>query len=541
MKKVISVLMVILILTAVFTGCSGKKKSGETFVMPVSQTPESLDPQIASSDVEKLAVANCYEGLFRISSNGEIENGVAKSYTVSPDGLTYTFILRQDTKWHALSGYDKFLGENFEEKYDFRVTAKDFVFALRRAVDSNTLCKDAARLYAIRNARKINLENASPSTLGVRAIDDYTLEIKLDYADTNLLYNLTCAAAMPCHEEFWRATRGKYGLSVTYTLCNGPFYLSEWNDNQNVRMTVNPDYSGENEVKPYSVRLTVNNDKEDIKEKVFSATYDAAFLGAQQLRDADASLINEKPFENTVCSLIFNCADRCFSNLNIRKAVCLCADVDKSTLPVDISSLASGIVPPFCTFGGDNYRVLAGRANLTGYSEKSAKACFENGLEQLETDSVKFTVLCTREYEETVRILIQSWQKTLGIKLVASVDVREKDELISLVKSGEYSLAFYPLEASEQEASNFLQSFSSTSDKNIFNFNDKKYDALISSAAKKSTASEFLKCENYLLDNAVIYPVFNQNSYFVTAADTDGIYFYSNEQNVFFINAERKK
>ena len=509
--------------------------------MPVSETPQSVDPQIAARDVERLVNANCYEGLFRIGADGEIENGVAVSYTVSADKLTYTFKLRDNTKWHALSGYDKVLGEDFEKTFDFRVTAKDFVFGFRRAVDPQTSCREASSLFAIKNARAINENGASVSTLGVRAIDDFTLEITLDYEDANLLYSLASSAAMPCNEAFWKATRGKYGLSVTYTLCNGPFYLSEWNDDQNVRMTKNDDYAGENEVKPYSVRLIVNNDAADIKEKVLSATYDAAFFTENQLTGADTSLITEKPFENTVCSLIFNCSDEAFSNPEIRKAVCLCAQVDTNRLPVNVSSLASGLVPPFCTFGSENYRISAGRANLTEYSEENARRCFEKGLEELERDTVKFSVLCTEEYEETVRILIQSWQKALGIKLVASVDVKAQDELISLVQSGEYSLAFYPLEATEQDAENFLLSFSSLSGSNILNFSDKKYDKLINSAIESPAPSELLRCENYLLDNAVIYPVFNQNSYFVTAADTSGIYFYSNKHNVFFINAERNK
>ncbi len=541
MKKILSVIIAISVIIAVFSSCSGKSKNGETFIMPVSSTPESLDPQIASSDVERLIIANCFEGLFRLSSDGKPENGVATSYTVSPDGLTYTFKLREDSKWHVLSGYEKILGEDFEKKYDFRVTAKDFVFAFRRAVDSKTASNQAANLFSIKNARNINLNNTSPSALGVRAIDDFTLEITLDYPDSNLLYNLTSEAAMPCNEAFWNATKGKYGLSVTYTLCNGPFYLSEWNDDQNVRMTRNDDYSGENEVKPYSVRLIVNNDEEDIKEKVLSATYDAAFLSDAQLKDADVSLITKMPFENTVCSLIFNCSDTYFSSLKIRKAVCLCSGMDTNTLPVNISSLASGIVPPFCTFSGENYRVAAGKANLTEYNEKNAKKYFEKGLKEIEADSVKFNVLCSEEYEETIRTLIQSWQKVLGIKLVASVDVRETNELKNLVRNGEYSLAFYPLEATEQDAKNFLFSFSTLSGNNLLNFSDKKYDSLLNAAAEKSTASALAECENYLLDNAVIYPVFNSNSYFVTAADSEGIYFRSNKHNVFFINAERKK
>jgi ABC-type oligopeptide transport system substrate-binding subunit len=346
---------------------------------------------------------------------------------------------------------------------------------------------------------------------------------------------------MPCNEAFWSATSGKYGLSVTYTLCNGPFYLSEWNDDQNVRMTRNNDYKGENEVKPYSVRLIVNNDAEDIKDKTLSGSYDVGFFTENQLKGADASLITAVPFENTVCSLVFNCSDEIFSSADMRKAVCLSSKVDTNSLPVNVSSLASGIVPPYCTFNGENYRVLAGKASLTSFSEKDASKCFEKGLKKLGADTVKFNVLCSEEYEETVRSLIQSWQKSLGIKLVASVDVKENDELISLVKSGEFSVAFYPLEASEQEAESYLNSFSSRSGDNILNLSDKNYDKTVEAASKSKSASSLLKCENYLLENAVIYPVFNQNSYFITAKNTSGIYFYSNTHNVFFISAERVK
>ncbi|MBO4338917.1 MAG: peptide ABC transporter substrate-binding protein [Clostridia bacterium] len=541
MRKIISVLTAAALLICVFSGCSLKKSDGETFIMPVSDTPESLDPQIATGEVEKLIIANCYEGLVRIASDGSIENGVASSYSVSSDGLKYTFKLRDNTKWHSLSGYDKVLGEDFEKTFDFSVKARDFVFALRRALNPQTGCKEASRLFAIKNARKINKGAVSPDLLGVTAVDDYTLEISLDYKDDDFLYNLTSAAAMPCNEAFWTATAGKYGLSVTYTLCNGPFYLAEWNDDQNVRMTRNSDYSGENEVKPYSVRLIVNNDFEDIKEKTLSGTYDVGFFTENELFGEDKSLITSSPFENTVCSLIFNCSDECFKLPELRKAVCMSSQVDTSTLPVNVSSLASGLVPPFCAYNGESYRVLAGKAKLTSFSEKNAAKNFEKGLKKLGADTVRFNVLCAAEYEETVRTLIQSWQKTLGIKLVASVDVRENEELLSLVKSGDFSVAFCPLEASEQEAENFLNSFSSKSGDNILNFSDKKYDKLISEAAESQSVTELLACENYLLEKAVVYPVFNQNSYFVTAADTRGIYFYSNSHNVFFINAEREK
>jgi ABC-type oligopeptide transport system substrate-binding subunit len=540
MKKAFSVLSVILLILALLTSCLGKKTDGKGFVMPVSATPESLDPQIASSDVERLVCANCFEGLVRISKSGGIENGVAENYSVSSDGLTYTFTLRENAKWHSLSGYDKFLGDGFEKTFDFGLTADDFVFAFRRALDPATASPDAVSLYAIRNAESINSGAASPDTLGARSLGRHTLEITLEYPDSSFLYTLTKTVAMPCNEAFWTATQGKYGLSTTYTVCNGPFYVSSWNDDESIRISRNDDYTGQNAVIPAYVRFVVNNNNADITEKILNNTYDAAFFTENQLNNADTSKIVSTPFENTVCSLIFNCSDSLFSNVNLRRAVCLAAQIDKSSFPVGISSLASGIVPPYCTYKSDLYRVQAGKAQMTEQNGQDASNCFNAALAELQTDSIRFTILCTDEYEQAVRLLIQSLQKTLGIKLVASVEVVENASLLARVQGSSFNVAFYPLSASEQDAKSYLSSFSSHSGKNLLNFSDANYDLLLASAVSSGNVADLLRCENYLLSNAVIFPVFNQNSYFVTGANTKNIYFYSNEYNVFFISAEKE-
>ena len=112
MKRLIAILLCIIFIICLFPSCS-KTTVGKGFVMPVSETPDSLDPQIANSDIEKLIIANCFEGLVRIARNGEIENGVAESYTVSSDGLVYTFNLRK-------------------KKYSARILKRHLIFALRQ-------------------------------------------------------------------------------------------------------------------------------------------------------------------------------------------------------------------------------------------------------------------------------------------------------------------------------------------------------------------------------------------------------------------------
>ena len=137
-KRIVSVLLICILLTVSLSGCFGKTKAGKTFSMPITDEPTSLDPQIADSNAERLVISNCYEGLVTVGADGTIHNGVAESYSVSDNGLVYTFKLRQDAHWALYSGHKTLLGENYKETFDKTVYAQDFVFALQRAVDPQT-------------------------------------------------------------------------------------------------------------------------------------------------------------------------------------------------------------------------------------------------------------------------------------------------------------------------------------------------------------------------------------------------------------------
>ena len=86
-KKILAVFLVLLCVTLPLSGCFGRMQEDETFSMPVTDEPDSLDPQIADSNAERLTAVNCYEGLMAVDENGALLPGVAESYTVSEDGL----------------------------------------------------------------------------------------------------------------------------------------------------------------------------------------------------------------------------------------------------------------------------------------------------------------------------------------------------------------------------------------------------------------------------------------------------------------------
>ena len=163
-KRLISVLLILLLCLS-FAGCGDNYKEAFIYI-DFDSIPTTLDPQLADSDEELTVVRSLFDTLLRYDSEGKIVPSGAESYT--KDGNTYTFKLKKDAKWVS--------GE--------AVTANDYVYAFRRAVDPATKAPYASSLFSIVNAKDIYEGKLNTSDLGVTATDDYTLKIELMGADS---------------------------------------------------------------------------------------------------------------------------------------------------------------------------------------------------------------------------------------------------------------------------------------------------------------------------------------------------------------------
>lgn len=224
--KLTAIILAVILLIPCISGC-GESHLDATIYFEVNDTPATLDPQVASTDIELMIVRNVYEGLLRKSEDGNIENGVCQSYGVN--GLTYTFNLRRDAKWSDGSP----------------VSSYDFLYAFERAVSPATKAPFVHRLFSIENAEAIYKGEKSIEALGVETPDEYTLVITLCRDDRNFLNTLTTSICMPCNEEFFEDTVGKYGLERTAVLSNGSYYIGKWNaENFGIRLYRNKEYTG---------------------------------------------------------------------------------------------------------------------------------------------------------------------------------------------------------------------------------------------------------------------------------------------------------
>jgi oligopeptide transport system substrate-binding protein len=206
------VLLVALGLTLVSCGNPVDPKAEVTTLhRGLSIDPESVDPHKSRSVQAAEVLRDIGEGLLSYSASGELVGGVAKEWTVAEDGLTYTFLLRDDARW---SNGDP-------------VTAEDFAFSFRRLVDPDTAAFYAEMLGSIVNVRTIIAGEKAPQDLGVVAVDERTLVITLDQPTPYLLSLLTSPSTFPVHPD----SIGQHGDAFTRPgnlLSNGAYKLDAW-------------------------------------------------------------------------------------------------------------------------------------------------------------------------------------------------------------------------------------------------------------------------------------------------------------------------
>ncbi|MDR2687061.1 MAG: ABC transporter substrate-binding protein, partial [Oscillospiraceae bacterium] len=185
-------------------GCGKDDGAGAAINYPIDAPPQRLDPAVARSPEELLVLGNCMEGLLRQDAQGRLGPGVAERWDTSPDGRVLTFHLRGDNHWRPV---DK---NALIEMADTQVTAEDFAFGLRRALNPAVNAPGAAGLFPILNAEKLRAGECPESALGVRVIDSLTLEITLERPGGAILHALARGAAMPCNRAYFEACGGRY-------------------------------------------------------------------------------------------------------------------------------------------------------------------------------------------------------------------------------------------------------------------------------------------------------------------------------------------
>ena len=480
-------------------------------------SPTSLDPQLADDPESLILIENCFEGLVRMAPDGTIVSGVAKNYSVSSDGLFYTFYLREDSFWSD--------GKT-------PVTSADFLFAFERLLSKDTYAPFASRYSAISGAEKL-LSGESADGFGVYAPDDYTLVITLDYPQPDFLYLLTEAAAMPCNREFFTSERGKYGKLYNNILCNGPFYIRSYREKEYWKLRKNPFYASDTDVLPLGINIYLKTEYSELQNLTNGST-DFAFLNSSDAASVNKQLFNLEEINNCTWVIASNLSTSPFSDDNMRNA--LACSVNYSSLafifPTGFSP-AYSLIPDSAKCGSLSYRELTGNSQYLGYDPDAAKNYLETAKKTVSVpDTV--TVICHQNFPKNLA------EKICGdIRSLFSADIiieyPSESTFEKRLANGDFSLAILPLSLSSPSPYSILSTFS---EQNFIGYSDPEYDSFLASALSSESDNDFSSCckkaERMLIESGALIPIAYETSYFATAKQISGVYFPTFSNNIFF-------
>ncbi len=519
-KKIISIFIAFVLLLTCFAGC--KEETEEVYLgCAVSKMPRYFDPQVADSTAERMVAANIFDGLFKLDEKGELQKCVAKDYKVSPDGLVYTFYLNDNYKYFISEKTQEFIKEKGASIHQL-VTANDFVFAIKRAVMPETNAPDYDLLLNIKNAKLIRSGELTIDELGIRAINNHTLEIQLEEKSADFIYVLAKPVTFPCNEAFFNLTKGRYGLDKHYIVSNGSFYLSDIKDGESVRFSKNEDYTGAFKAQPTSVRLYVNKDEVDIAKKLDEGTYDIGFFTKDSAIAELGRKTTKTNLPNITTSLVFNMNKVKFQNVNLRTGLVSAVDV------------ASVVKKPAKKLISTYYNLSNVSVEKLSFNAGNAKTSMITAFDELKIDKLTVDILCTEKYQEMAKAIISSWQTNIGVELNGKITVVDETEFKAKINAGEYDTAIYPLVVDSNQTTDFLSIFKTGSAQNAFGYTSEEYDRQIEETISVPTKGKAAVCESFLLKNAVVLPLQYENTVMAMSEGTSGIYFAGDSANVYF-------
>lgn len=306
--------------------------------------PSSLDVARFMDTYGRSILMNITEPLTRIV-DGVVTGAGAESWTVSEDGLVYTFTLRENT-WSD--------GQP--------VVAGDYLYALQRQADPNNAWALAADMYSIAGFEAVFTGASDMSALGVEAPDDSTLVITLESPNSAFLSNTDI---FPCRQDYVEQYGDAYGAEAANIIGCGPFNLVEWVHSSSLTFEKNESYWNADAVQLQKFTFNIIADTNAQMASFESGALDYINVANSeyiQKFSADSSLVSEPYSAARSYMLVFNCQDEVLSNSKIRLAFSLALDREilAEVITGGTAQPSTGLVPPECTVGSYNFREEAG-------------------------------------------------------------------------------------------------------------------------------------------------------------------------------------
>lgn len=432
-KKLTGLLLALCMIMNTLAGCG----EAQSFLLyfALSDRPQTLDPQLCQTAGSQTAVTALFEGLMRFNEKGEPVPAAAESYTVSPNGLTYCFTLRQGLAWSN--------GE--------AVTANDFAFGLTRALSPKTNAPEAEKLLCIQNAAAYRAGGSAKPA--VRAVTENQLEITLAYQNQDFLQTLTLPVAMPCNEDYFNKCGGKYGLDADHLLTNGPFALYSWTTDAHedfvMRLNRSKSYAGSFQPAASGVIFSYTDELKGNAQRVALGNIDFAYASPQE---ADGNFQTIR-LENTACLLVIN-RESTVGNAQMCQALAM--SIHRNRLQNELSSqmsITGQLLPNSLKIGSTPAQSIA-QPGMAAYNPEKALTLYKQAVKTAEPGET--AILYAGESDGKLAALVaEGFQQSLSF-FVNTEQCSSTDELLQRILDKDFKIAVLPLTAGSNDAIEFL-------------------------------------------------------------------------------------
>ncbi len=486
----------------------------QVLTMPLMGEPPTLDPHNGSDMLSSAVINGIFEGLIRIE-NGAITPGMAESWEVSDDGLTYTFHIRDDAKWW--DGKD--------------LTADDFVYGLIRLIDPNPPAPNgdyAFQGFYMENGEAFyNQEITDPSKVGVKALDSKTLQIKLVDPVPYFVGLMDFCGFYPCREDFIDEYGIEYASSVEKIMGNGPYVLKSWNHEQSVVLEKNPNYWNKDNVKLDRVEMIIIADQNTAINMFENGELDFANIPKDlipQYKEAgkaeffgdgvefwmEFNLTNDKP------------VGKFLRNDNFRHAMGFAIDRQAYVDAVykDGSQPAMRYVAPVLSIGdmtwGEkyDYAFYPPNADVEKAKQLLDKALDEIGATKEDIPVIEFITDDRPDRKLSAEAIQDMLDKTLGIKL--DIKLVQTKQRYQLMKEMNYDIVWAGFGPDYDDPMTYLDRLMSDSGLNWTGFASEEYDNLIrfakTSLDRDKRAEAMFKAERIMTETGPLVPVYFRNT-----------------------------
>lgn len=520
MKKKASLFLASLIAVSGFTAaCSGDDKGDSKSADKGDGKAEqklnlywgsdipSLDSSLATDQVSFDTFNQVMEGLYVLNKDDKAIPGVAEAEPEkSEDGKKWTIKLRKDAKW---SNGDP-------------VTANDFVFAWQRTVDPKTGAEYAYMLGDIKNANDIMEGKKNPQDLGVKAIDDNTLEIELN---ENLPYFqelLAFGSFLPQNEKFVKEQGDKYGTTKDAVLFNGPFVMTEWNTEKNFKLEPNKEYWDKDNVKLKEINYQIIKDQQTAVNLYETGKLDRVGLLAEQVgKYKDKPEFSTELQASVYFIRINETKNKDLANKDLRLALAKSIDKEKyvNNLLNNGSAPTDKLSPKEFVSDSKGTDYSEGVDSPLNYDQEEAKKHFEAAKKALGKDKFSFEYLTydadtSKKDAEYIKEQIES--NLPGVEL--KIKQQPFKQKLALESKQDYELSFAGWGPDYPDPLTFIDLFVTDGPHNQMGWSNSEYDVIVKGAKSTLLAdpdkrwTELQRAESILLEDAAIIPVYQKGA-----------------------------